>query len=536
LLYFIPAWYHGNDWKEFEQVWYLPKEHSEFDETVKQVQLFNRRQIMPFNILLLSFAPNFRHFLHRQSVFHAPYWSCFDAMCGITSRSVAVFSMNDILWPEDVEFIHSPFCVLVRRKGALFAQVEFGEDGNMIRVDQYRDGRISRRSLFDDRGFISCCIFYEDGLPKTEEYYNEQKVWKLRRNLTDGHVEVNPKDCFYVMKQGREERRVRYKKMSYRSLEEVISEVLGSFLLETEPSDIFCAASDRLHNALLYSLLGKRKLILTFFAGRLMPETLKEAEQSAAEALLSSAAYIVADSPDSVRRIQEAAGKKYDHITDITPYDTRVDFGISTQLSVQEILVPADRIRDELFGELVPVLAEYMQKNKDARVHLFTRLADYNRRERLLEAVRRILQDAGYDPDIAREVREGMQDNGLQKEEPDAPVLFFVDQCVDEMAVSRCLKEVRIIVDPSEEPDLFLQISAVSMGIPQIGRTENQYLVHGENGMIVRRPSELPEVLAYYLENLSSWNSAMIASYEIGKKYTTDQLVTKWRGVLEAIG
>ncbi|MEE0955841.1 MAG: accessory Sec system glycosyltransferase Asp1, partial [Eubacterium sp.] len=47
MLYFIPAWYHGNDWKEFEQVWYLPKKHSEFDETVKQVQLFNRRQIMP---------------------------------------------------------------------------------------------------------------------------------------------------------------------------------------------------------------------------------------------------------------------------------------------------------------------------------------------------------------------------------------------------------------------------------------------------------------------------------------------------------
>lgn len=535
MLYFIPAWYHGNDWKEFEQVWYLPKKHSEFDETVKQVQLFNRRQIMPFQILLLSFAPNFRHFLHRQSVFHAPYWSCFDAMCGIRSRSVAVFSMNEVLWPEDVEFIHSPFCVIVRRKGALFAQVDFGEDGNMIRLDQYRNGQISRRSLFDDRGFISCCTFYENGVPKREEYYNEQKVWKLRRDLADGHVEINPRENFYLMNRGGENRRVPYKRLVYSSMKEVIGEVSAAFLLGTDPSDIFCAAADRLHNGLLHSLLDKRKLILTFFAGRLMPETLKDDERKQTEAFLESAAYIVADSADSVRRIERLAGRKYDHLTDITPYDTRVDFGISTQLSVQKILLPSDRIREETLAELVPVLAEYMGKNKDARVHLFTRSANYNRRSQLLEAVQRSLADAGFDPAMARDERGKSQKDGLQKEEEETPVLFFVDQCVDEMDVSRCMKEVRIIVDLSEEPDLFLQISAVSMGIPQIGRTENQYLVHGENGMVIRRAAELPELLAYYLENLSNWNSAMIASYEIGKKYTTDQLVAKWRGVLKAI-
>lgn len=38
--YFIPAWYKDNDWKENEQVWYRSRTVTEFDDTVKQIQLF----------------------------------------------------------------------------------------------------------------------------------------------------------------------------------------------------------------------------------------------------------------------------------------------------------------------------------------------------------------------------------------------------------------------------------------------------------------------------------------------------------------
>lgn len=74
--YFIPAWYQENDWRENEQVWYRSRTVTEFDDTVKQVQLFFRRKVAPLEVVLLSFSPNFRHFLHRQGVYHVPYWSC----------------------------------------------------------------------------------------------------------------------------------------------------------------------------------------------------------------------------------------------------------------------------------------------------------------------------------------------------------------------------------------------------------------------------------------------------------------------------
>lgn len=96
MLYFIPAWYKENSWSENERAWYRPKQVSEFDDTVKQIQLFARNHVYEYSILLLSFAPNFRHFLHRQGIYHAPYWSCFDAMQGVRTHKLEPFSFHDL--------------------------------------------------------------------------------------------------------------------------------------------------------------------------------------------------------------------------------------------------------------------------------------------------------------------------------------------------------------------------------------------------------------------------------------------------------
>ena len=103
MLYFIPAWYQQNKWRESKQSWHTRRMHTEFDDTVKQVQMFYRNGMRDFKILLLSHTPNFRHFLHRQGVFHAPYWSCFDAIQEVERRKAAVFSFHNLSWPDNIE-------------------------------------------------------------------------------------------------------------------------------------------------------------------------------------------------------------------------------------------------------------------------------------------------------------------------------------------------------------------------------------------------------------------------------------------------
>lgn len=134
MMYFVPSWYHGNEYKENEQYFYVRRAVTEFDDSVKQIQMFNRNDIMEYKILNLSYSPNFRHFLHRQSVFHAPYWSCFDAIQEIRRTKVDILSYHDLMWPDHTEFVYTPFCIVAYVNNQKYAEVHFGEDGNMIEV------------------------------------------------------------------------------------------------------------------------------------------------------------------------------------------------------------------------------------------------------------------------------------------------------------------------------------------------------------------------------------------------------------------
>jgi len=137
MLHFIPAWYQQNNWRESEQYWYSRRMKTEFDDTVKHIQLFHRNHTYPFQIMLLSYAPNFRHFLHRQSVFHVPYWSCFDAIQEVKRKKVKMFSVHNLSWPKYIEFVYTPFVLMAMQDGKKYAQAEFAEDGNLIQIYIY---------------------------------------------------------------------------------------------------------------------------------------------------------------------------------------------------------------------------------------------------------------------------------------------------------------------------------------------------------------------------------------------------------------
>lgn len=528
MLYFIPAWYMKNEWKESEQFWYKRRMQTETDDTVKQIQLFQRNSICEYKVLLLSYAPNFRHFLHRQSAFRVPYWSVFDAIQEVRRKKQAVLSFHNLNWPKGIEFVYTPFSVIAMLGGERYAQIEFGEYGNPIQVDLYRNGQVSRKNIYDDRGFISCTAVYENGQKAYEQYLTEKGVWKLCR-FADGHVIVNPRCNQYMLCMPEEEYALSFLKNSYVSMEEVIEEVFASFLRHTQNTDIFCAAAHEQHLALLDRLLADRKTIFSVFGDRLSLEN-----NGTVIPILSHGDCVVTDSEDNFKSLLMQEELKNSVKVVIPPYDTRIDPGISQQLPVQKILVPVDHLTPEILETAVKYLAAYLEENHDARVHLFTRNAAFNREAVLLEKVSDILCKGGYPPEWARKENTNKFEFLLDKEEQ-IPVLFTVEQCVGDLSVNKCVREQRILVDLEEPPDLFLQISCVSMGIPQILRTATQYMHPGKNGRINTDLSRLGDDLRYYLKGLSNWNEAMIQSFELGKTHTTQYLIKQWRGVISGI-
>lgn len=529
MLYFIPAWYLKDEWKEDEQFWYRRRMKTETDDTVKQIQLFQRNAICEYKILLLSYAPNFRHFLHRQSAFRVPYWSVFDAIQEVRRKKQAVLSFHNLNWPRDIEFIYTPFSIIAMLNHERYAKIEFGEYGNLIQIDLYRNGQISRKNIYDDRGFISCTSVYENGSKAYDQYLTEKGVWKLC-HFADGHVVVNPRSNQYLILTPKEERQIPFAKNTYGSMEEVIEEVFGTALGMTQNTDMFCAAVHQQHLALLGRLLADRKTIFSVFGIRFP----LDGNRMAAE-ILSHGNYIVTDSEENLDVIARQKGLEHTAKKNIPPYDTRIDPGISQQMDVQKILFPVDNLSAKTLEGAVKYMAAYLEQNEDARVHLFTRNVEFNREDMLLKQIREILKSNGYPSGWARKKNQNKFEN-LLDEEDQIPILFIVEQCIDELLVNKCVREQRLLVDLADTPDLFLQISCVSMGIPQIIKTATQYVRPGKNGRINKDLSKLGEDLKYYLESLSNWNEASIQSYELGKTHTTQYLIKQWKEVIVSVG
>ena len=519
MICFIPAWYSNHEWRENEQIWYTRRMHTEVDDTVKQLQLFDRRSSFTTNTLLLYYAPNYRHFLHRQGMLHSKYWSIFDVIQDIKVKRPTVLSFHDLAWTENIEFQYSAFDIVAIKDNQRYATIEFAEDGNMIQIDLYNNGQLRRKNIYDDRGFLSSTTLYQDNKLSYRQYLNEKGVWRICE-YADGHVDVNSSSLEYEI----ENHTFKFLKTSYSSMEEILTEVFQNYISLNEEDNIYCVAMHSLHSRLVHNVLKNKKKILSFYNDRCIPT-----KDEASIQLIKEADYLVANSKQVVNNIGLKDIQTKAPIIDITPFDSRVDFGHSLQLKEQLILVTVDQLDDATYEQLVVVLMEYMKHNENARVNLFTRRAEWDREQNILNKTQQFLAKNGYDSGYAFKESKQYIENDLDES---VPILFKVRQCVDELSVSRCLKEQRLIIDMEDNQDLFLQISAISMGIPQITKKESDYVIDGKNGKILHDINELEMTLEYYLDTLKHWNEAMIESYEIGKKFSSSNLVKLWEGVI----
>ena len=574
MLYFIPAWYKQNMWCENEQQWYKRRLKSEFDETIKQITLFHRNVDRPYRILALGYSPNFRHFLHRQGMYRSKYWSCFDAIAQVRRKKVAVLSYHDIKWPKGLEFVYSPFSIIALQGDVKYAQVEFGEDGNPISIDMFEDGKICRRNYYDDRGFVSSTVIYENGIEQYQDFLMENGIWKIREYKNDGHVVVNQTcpnyDVVPDAKNGKagEPVEMRFTRAEYDSLEAVIEEVFASYVNLTRQDDSFFVAMHPLHISVAEHVLKGKRVIATFFENRF-----DFAQISRAADFLEQAENIITDSDYTTKLITTNLSGSYDinsdsqagsdqeageisadkisvnnepvrlHITDIPPYDTRMDFGISSQLRVQNILVPVDGLTEDAFAWVIKGLADYLTINDLARVHFFTRDASWGHEDAIKNDTVKLLDSMGYDSRLVTgdgeaalgfggSVADAFAENEPEDIEKPVEQRFFVDVCVDERDISKCINEQRVILDMRGTMDVFVYVTAISKGVPRISMSADQFLIPGKNGMVIDDFSDIGRCLTYYLDSFENWNQALVECYELGQKYTTSVLLKKWRKVL----
>lgn len=522
MFYFIPSWY------DRERPWYAPTvpwfrvfERMSFDDTIHQVKMFQQSD-EPTCLIILNYQPQLRYFLHNQGLYGSQYWSFFDDIQNISRRTTQTISFKELNWPEGTDFLYTPFAVVARLKGRVLAHVHFAENGNLLSVDFQKEGQIEKQYCFDDRGFLSSILYFDDqGQPLYQDYLNEYGVWQIREHLSEDRrgIEVNILSDHLFHQQ------------FYECWEDLLSERLQLLKKQrmTVERDTLIIACHKQHNVSLQTIFTAYKKVYSFFG--------KRYDVTATDALRDLAAHadlMVVDTQkeqEEIRHSLALSGISDPKLLQLSPFDARLRLGHSQMLKEQILYFYIDTISLEELKQALRIIFDKMARMLDLELQIVTFHHQYPLTE-LQMWIRNYVRE-NYEEELFFKAVEGKGENQLQEEEEFDLFRIQLDCFSNEHQIIEALDSARLVLDLGEEPDHYTQIASISAGVPQIQCISSDYVVHQKNGWILKEVEQLGEAIDFYCIGLTNWNQSLVYTVQKMAEYTSGTLLHQWKRLLE---
>lgn len=521
MYYFIPAWYGKKErpWYRESIPWYRSTQRIEFDDAIYQLRMFQGEN-KSTKIVLFSYMPHLRYFLHRQDIFESDYYSIFDTIQGIADdKEMQVLQIKDLAWPEDCEFIYTPFLVIVRRNSELYAHIEFGEEGFISFIEFFKDEQLDKVYLMDDRGFISSIVYYEDGQASYQDYLNMEGEWRVREQLANASylVEVNP---MY---------RSDFKQSSYETMLDLIVEKFTAYFSErVEEEKKVVIAAHPIYPSSFFSLFSDQaSTILSFFY-----ERNREDDLNLMIPMMKSADLVLTDQSDMKRDLQNLLAESRGKIHQLSPFDTRLQLGKSQRRKEVKIYYQInlqEPLNDYAIFKVLFYIAQHPQTELVIGVYNAWKEGIEKVEEKVAEILTEYLNREDF---VKKHDKDKWAENSLIENQTEE-YRFAIKNITNELELIQELEYIRLIIDLDSQPNLYTQIAGISAGIPQINLISSNYVKHKENGYILSEIADLPNGLDYYLDGLKNWNKALIYSIDKIRENVGSELIQKWETWLE---
>ncbi|MCL1871552.1 MAG: accessory Sec system protein Asp1 [Promicromonosporaceae bacterium] len=515
MIHFVPAWYNATrPWYSTDTVWFRQAVSTEPDDTVTQVRSF-RQGAEDVGLVVLSYAPSLRRFLHSQNIFDVPYWSFFDEVQGLDDDYTRPLDFLELEWPDDIAFYYNPFLVTVMRDDEVYARVYLAPEGTLQSVRYYGGGMPVLERVYDDRGFLSSVLMHDEaGRPTAQYYLSRGGDVIVSEDVPSGRVDVvqNPDGRF-----GRE---------SYDHWEDLMAELLARHLRAhggTASDTVVLALSDQ-HDALVESTLGPETLVLSRSSQR---------SATASATLLQRAAAVFTDSrrppgdaaglPDELAFLPELS---------IYPLEHRPTFGASANEADVYVSLFVDDISTEELDYAIALMAGQLVNDEHARLLVCTfRSQDVD----YLTEVRRVI--GGYQhldlAFLADDDVSGLSVDLGAAEGPEEKIQLAVLD--GEADLIRTMAKSRVLVDLGTTVNLHLATEAVNAGVPQINRYEHDLVTHRLNGYVIGDDAELAAALDYFLTGLEHWNQSLVQCRVLLDLFRPQEVLGRWDLIREAV-
>ena len=520
MYYFIPAWYGSNrQWHADLTPWYYSNFKLEFDDTFNQIRLF-QRQGLPSRLLVLSYQPHLRYFLHRHGVLETEVYPIFDDLQDLHDIHSQVLNIRDIEWDSDCQFIYSPFAIVVQKNGKKYAKVEHGVEGFISEIQYFDlDGQISTHYIMDDRGFVSSVIYFDNGQPIYQDYLDPKGIWRFREYLNErGRVEVNPIFGY------------RFKQLYYTDMSQLIAEYFDKYLQKKqEKQDIFIIPSHPYHDQFIFDHIpSDNPKILSLFINRNSQNTFGELSVS-----VDRASLVLVDREDSLQLLQELYPELSNKFYHLSPFDTRLRLGRS-QTRKESIIYYQLDFNEEIDREALTQVLLFIAETKNTEVIFGAFSASQEQMDEVESFVNEIIQGQIHTDSLEKGLDYGGAENPLEENQKQELRFQFVNMN-DELDLIKTLEFVRLIVDLNKQPHLYTQIAGISAGIPQINLVETVYVEHLKNGYLISDVTEFSKAAHYYTDKLKEWNQALVYSIDKIKEHTGQRFLDKLHHWIEEV-
>lgn len=511
MYYFVPSWYRSSDSMEsYEQTSYEQAGGISFDDMINQVRMFEQSGDKT-KLIVPSYFPNLRYFMHRQNIYEVAYMNVFNILQNIPNNlDMQVLDYHDFAWPDDAEFIYTPFRLLIYRQGQMYARITFGPESNMIYLEVFQDEQLRRKLHFDDRGFLSRVDYFEDGNFIKSEYLN-----------LDGDVQftVSSNNTVEIINNSYE-----LEKTNYASLEELVLACMKKYFAQNlKKQDSVIIAADNNHSNKILQTIDSANIALSYFYDRMKSDGLPSQDFDKAKILLTDSNY----NRNQLIKYTEKP------IIQVPPFDTRLTLGKSSQEEKLKIFFMVDGLSDADLKNALLQMISLMEKNKLIEVVLATYHGENH--DKLKDLIKDLKENNNFDYDYIFDPKDDeISENNLDDNEDEIPkraIKFLA--AGSESEVISTLKSIRLIVDLSNKPDVFLQIAGISAGIPEILTVESMYIDAGKNGQVVKI-DELKDAIKYYFVGLKHWNEALVYATSKIADYTSGKITQTIKNALES--
>lgn len=87
----------------------------------------------------------------------------------------------------------------------------------------------------------------------------------------------------------------------------------------------------------------------------------------------------------------------------------------------------------------------------------------------------------------------------------------------------------RVVVDLGNNPDSYVQMASISVGLPQINLVKTDLVRDHENGLVLVNVSDLDMALDFYLGNMENWNRALVDAVQQINHYSGTRIMHNWQ-------